>query len=350
MRSVANEKAPGTRQNEIKRITSNLPEVYNRYFFTNGEQDRHAKMNETSPAKLGGKKNAFSLNRTQKDSIRQVGESSEMQMLANQTAKHSLKHYANKNVFQKTLHGSFKRKVAVEEEKSVEDVSVDVGRKNFASLASSHGDMEDEFEIKQDRGGSKVIHVTAEIDQMGRRTHQKMVTNSGGEDKKELDGRHFTAMAKTYDDGKWAKDFEVNEDDFSDDDKPIAGAESFHTLKRRGSDGVAGSQAEVLDIMPDPGQETLKKAELPEKFRNTTLTGFKNAMGPTSEAPSCFCEKQGVCQKHGKFEPTVESMIEILEEQVQALNKDETSMEQNLDFLGKSMDAILLSRRDTFKE
>ena len=40
MRSVANEKAPGTRQNEIKRITSNLPEVYNRYFFTNGEQDR----------------------------------------------------------------------------------------------------------------------------------------------------------------------------------------------------------------------------------------------------------------------------------------------------------------------
>ena len=25
-------------------------------------------------------------------------------------------------------------------------------------------------------------------------------------------------------------------------------------------------------------------------------------------------------------------------------------MEQNLDFLGKSMDAILLSRRDTFKE
>ena len=70
MRSVANEKAPGARQNEIKRITSNLPEVYNRYFFTNGEQDRHAKMNETSPAKLGGKKNAFSLNRTQKDSIR----------------------------------------------------------------------------------------------------------------------------------------------------------------------------------------------------------------------------------------------------------------------------------------
>ena len=43
-------------------------------------------------------------------------------------------------------------------------------------------------------------------------------------------------------------------------------------------------------------------------------------------------------------------MIEILEEQVDTLNKDETSMEQNLDFLGKSMEAILLSRRDTFKE
>lgn len=50
------------------------------------------------------------------------------------------------------------------------------------------------------------------------------------------------------------------------------------------------------------------------------------------------------------FEPTIESMIEILGDQIDSLNKDETSMEQNLDFLGKSMEAILLSRRDTFKE
>ena len=53
------------RQNEVKRITSNLPEVYNRYFFTNDSKQQTAKMNETSPPRIGaGKKNAFSLNRT----------------------------------------------------------------------------------------------------------------------------------------------------------------------------------------------------------------------------------------------------------------------------------------------
>ena len=53
-------------------------------------------------------------------------------------------------------------------------MSVDVGRKNFASLASSRGDIE-ELDIKQDRSGSKVIHVKAEIDKVGRRTHQKVM-------------------------------------------------------------------------------------------------------------------------------------------------------------------------------
>ena len=45
--------------------------------------------------------------------------------VANETAKHSLKHYNNMNVFQKTINGSFKRKVAVEEGdvNSIEDVS-----------------------------------------------------------------------------------------------------------------------------------------------------------------------------------------------------------------------------------
>ena len=71
----------------------------------------------------------------------------------------------------------------------------------------------------------------------------------------------------------------------------------------------------------------------------------------TDDAPSCFCEKgQGVCEKHTKFEPTIESMILLLEEQIGSLNKDEKALEENLDFVGKSMDAILFSRRDTFKE
>ena len=35
---------------------------------------------------------------------------------------------------------------------------------------------------------------------------------------------------------------------------------------------------------------------------------------------------------------------------MQSLNKDEKSLDENLDFIGKSMNAILLSRKDTFKE
>ena len=52
----------------------------------------------------------------------------------------------------------------------MDEESLDVGRKNFASLASSRGDIE-ELDVKQGRSGSKVIHVKAEIDKVGRRTH-----------------------------------------------------------------------------------------------------------------------------------------------------------------------------------
>lgn len=46
----------------------------------------------------------------------------------------------------------------------------------------------------------------------------------------------------------------------------------------------------------------------------------------------------------------METLIELLEDQIDSLNKDEKSIDENLDFLGKSMDAIILSRKDTFKE
>ena len=43
-------------------------------------------------------------------------------------------------------------------------------------------------------------------------------------------------------------------------------------------------------------------------------------------------------------------MLELIEEQVNFLNKDEQSLGENLDFIGRSMEAIVLSRTDTFKE
>ena len=59
---------PKTRQREVNRITSNLPEVYNRYFMTMGPEDK-LKLSNASPSDIDIK-GGFSLNKTQKDSIR----------------------------------------------------------------------------------------------------------------------------------------------------------------------------------------------------------------------------------------------------------------------------------------
>ena len=128
--------------------------------------------------------------------------------------------------------------------------------------------------------------------------------------------------------------------------------ESYHTLRN----GISGLDRPILEAVPQLSIETvsrvapLKKGDLPPDFQNSTLTGFKNVISNQSAVPSCFCEKQGVCQKHAKFEPTIDSMIGLLEDQIGELAKDEKSLEENLDFIGKSMDAIIFSRRDTFKE
>ena len=68
--------------------------------------------------------------------------------------------------------------------------------------------------------------------------------------------------------------------------------------------------------------------------------------------PTCFCDRpQGQnCPKHSKFEPTVEELIFLLEDQVNVINDDEQRIGESLDFLGKSMDTIMFSRKDTFKE
>ena len=56
------------RKNEVQRITSNLPEVYNRYFFTNDQETNQVakgkkvknSMNVTVPSALGFHKKGFS--------------------------------------------------------------------------------------------------------------------------------------------------------------------------------------------------------------------------------------------------------------------------------------------------
>ena len=53
---------------KVRRITSNLPEVYNKYFFTaKDEHSRNKLGNQTQQQFTIGMKKGFSLNRTQKD-------------------------------------------------------------------------------------------------------------------------------------------------------------------------------------------------------------------------------------------------------------------------------------------
>ena len=85
-----------------------MPEVYNKYFFTNetspkdGSKPKNG-MNETSPAALN---KGFSLNKTLKDSLLQSKQGTMSKdnpnaetLQNNLNTKQSLKQYLNKNVF-----------------------------------------------------------------------------------------------------------------------------------------------------------------------------------------------------------------------------------------------------------
>ena len=46
----------------------------------------------------------------------------------------------------------------------------------------------------------------------------------------------------------------------------------------------------------------------------------------------------------------METMIDLLTTQIEDINADEQRLEGSLDFVGQSMESILLTRKDTFKE
>ena len=105
----------------------------------------------------------------------------------NETGKPSLKHYKNKNVFQKTVNsnfGGFRRKVAVEDEVnnrsqefSIDEESNSPNRQKFVEIVSST-DGEEIFSITRKQGSktTKVVHLNANVDQIGRRTQQRLMT------------------------------------------------------------------------------------------------------------------------------------------------------------------------------
>ena len=85
-------------------------------------------------------------------------------------------------------------------------------------------------------------------------------------------------------------------------------------------------------------------------FSKSMISGFRSRLQQTSDLkPACFCQKSGVCKKHTLFEPTLETMIDLLDTQVQDINADEKRLDDNLDFVARSMESVLITRKDTFK-
>jgi hydroxymethylpyrimidine/phosphomethylpyrimidine kinase len=77
---------------------------------------------------------------------------------------------------------------------------------------------------------------------------------------------------------------------------------------------------------------------------------MRTPLSNIKDAPSCFCSKYELCKKHTTYEPNIEEMILLVEAQISEINKDESSVENSLEFIYSTLESILLTRRDTFKE
>jgi hypothetical protein len=89
---------------------------------------------------------------------------------------------------------------------------------------------------------------------------------------------------------------------------------------------------------------------VPVELQQELYTAMRRPLANVSEAPSCFCIKNELCQQHTTYEPTIDEMIVLVEDQISEINKDESSVETNLEFIYSTLESILLTRRDTFKE
>ena len=130
------------------------------------------------------------------------------------------------------------------------------------------------------------------IEDIGRRTQQKLQTKEGERQNKIDREKGLSAMAKTHAGDKfWPQDGSPQNKDGS----------SFHTLKGISSAdekdfGAIKPQIEMgaTTFSKDTPGQPLKRTELPEQFRESTITGFKSKLGSQVESqdvPSCFCEK-----------------------------------------------------------
>ena len=108
-----------------------------------------------------------------------------------------------------------------------------------------------------------------------------------------------------------------------------------HELSRTHVEGFRRAAADLESLMEQGSKQTVKLVSDPiydskssvqpiADFNKTLISGFRRTMqGPSDLTPACFCETKGPCKKHTQFEPTMETMIDLLESQIADINGDE---------------------------
>ena len=60
--------------------------------------------------------------------------------------------------------------------------------------------------------------------------------------------------------------------------------------------------------------------------------------------------KDEICNLHAKTEPKIDTMLDLIENQIDALLQDDLAINENLTMISKTSEKLTKSRKDTFKE
>lgn len=60
--------------------------------------------------------------------------------------------------------------------------------------------------------------------------------------------------------------------------------------------------------------------------------------------------KDEICNHHAKTEPKIDTMLDLIEIQIDALLQDDLAINENLTMISKTSEKLTKSRKDTFKE
>lgn len=60
--------------------------------------------------------------------------------------------------------------------------------------------------------------------------------------------------------------------------------------------------------------------------------------------------KDEICNHHATTEPKIDTMLDLIENQIDALLQDDLAINENLTMISKTSEKLTKSRQDTFKE